>query len=785
MTAVIPLNSRTILGLNQEAYQQLRLALSLNLRRQLLIAVCDDTALQNELATRLEEDLGSPTVDAEPVEPAAPAVVNLWLDIQNPDLARQVVMWCKQHGINKAQAAAMPTFQILGIDRLTRHAPAVQNRFLASLAHLEPLLSRLELRLVLWVSRPWLRKIRQSVPEAWQLRNGLFEFAGDPAPLTPANSVDLPLRPARPTAAAPKASQKTSQIQPKGAQTAPATADLTAQVANFWTVLTEDLDALEQPTAPVEQKAEQKAEKSTDSRSQSQAAPTRQAPLQAPPAALTPPLTDHSYKDPDTNADSVRLHSSELQLTELNLADLNAAEFNPADSGSANVDPAQNPGAPIAVETPADTPSPVADDETQPEPTAAIADGQLMALWQHVQSLANQQAGPLTLARAYLFLGQTCRDRIEAGSSSPDLMSLAIEAYRQALPGLSAGSPDWCDGFNDLGSLYWLRSHSEPQPEAIAHWLLQSVQAYRQVLDHPQSQPSAEGLARLCSNLGTVHSLLANLQEPNYHLEQAVRAYHRALQQRPAEAYPLEYASLQNSLGAIHWRLAQQGNARSHLHRAITAYSEALKYRSAQVAPQEFAMIQNNLGIAYWSLAQHERPVFLLEQAVAAYQSALAYRTLTTDAAGCAATQNNLGTAYWDLAQHHTGSQQQSLWRQSLSAYETALDAARRSLSQSPPVPLSFDLWATFHSAGVVHDQLAQHTTEERLEARCNHLDQALLHYLSALEGWRSLPDRMALLKTALVHNVRLQYQLRGLEGQTAVLSKIPGELLPDILPQL
>ncbi len=68
MTAAVSLNSKTYLGHNQAAYQELRLALQLNLRRQLLLAVCDDAALQAQLVQRLETNF-SPLPETVPVAP--------------------------------------------------------------------------------------------------------------------------------------------------------------------------------------------------------------------------------------------------------------------------------------------------------------------------------------------------------------------------------------------------------------------------------------------------------------------------------------------------------------------------------------------------------------------------------------------------------------------------------------------------------------------------------------------------------------------------------------------
>jgi hypothetical protein len=48
-------------GQNQTAYLRLKLALSLSLRRQIFLAVCDDLALRNRIAARLYAELAYPS----------------------------------------------------------------------------------------------------------------------------------------------------------------------------------------------------------------------------------------------------------------------------------------------------------------------------------------------------------------------------------------------------------------------------------------------------------------------------------------------------------------------------------------------------------------------------------------------------------------------------------------------------------------------------------------------------------------------------------------------------
>jgi tetratricopeptide (TPR) repeat protein len=737
VAAVISLDTQTFLGHNQETYQDLHLALQLNLRRQLLLAVCDDVALQTQLARQLEVDLnpfvgrsGTATTGQSERSP----IVTLRLDTEKPDLVRQVLLWLKQHRLLKASAQTIPAFQILGLEQLTRRSPTIQNTFLASLIHVDALITRLDCRLLIWVPRPWMGKVQQAVPSFWRSRSGLFEFAGDPTPSDsatiqsalkfeprPTPSTPPPVTPSsdpaaqgrRQTQSAPPAqAQQTGPTSPHPA--GPGATPIYNGSQNLWTMLREDLSAFEQepqsPPAPASEPA----------------AASAQTHSPAPPASPSHPLPS------------------------------------PATTRAAPL-----PSAPVGL------------------PTELAQDEALIQLWQYAQTLEAQQAGPLTLAHIYLGLGQMSRDRIEAGTPTRTLLDFAINAYRRAVPGLVQGDGNWCDTLNDLASLYWLRSQQDEPTEAVIDWLKLSVSAYHQALQGPP--PNAETLLRLSSNLGTVYSLLASLTEPLTNLQQSCRAFGQALQYAPVETLPREYANLQNSLGAVYWRLAQLDQPQHYLRQAITAYTEALRDRNPQGAPLDYAMIQNNLGIAYWSLAQHEQPRQRLEQAIAAYHAALEFRTLAQSPSGCAATNNNLGTAYWDLAQQHRSPSAQRLTalQQAVTAYENALNAAETALQSAPASTLGFDLWATFHSAGVVHDQLAQALSDDQHNQRQQHLAQALRHYLMAYQGWQDNPPQLEVLVAALVYNIHLSFEILGLPGQQAVLSQVPGELLPQILAQL
>lgn len=815
MVAVISLNSQTFLGHNQETYQDLRLALQLNLRRQLLIAVCDDVGLQLQCAQRLEADLSPYPAkgnSAPSVRAGQSPVVTLRLDGSRPDLVREVLLWLKQQRRLQGSTQTIPAFQILGIETLTRQSPTIQNRFLASLVRVDALLTQLDCRLIVWLPRPWLGKIRQSVPGFWRSRSGLFEFAGEPTSPLPELAAGVPFSPQQP---APE------QFSPSAASRPSAGSKPDADSAHLWTVLREDLSGFEQrlppsppavaPTPPAQPVPEPQPVSPEPAPPAVPASTAAALPLPASPpsgpglSSLGVSLGDFTVVTDQPRVTVVMPPWGDLSLTDL-AQDLAQPEVAPGELADllqgppvSSSDPARSSQPdPLPIPVPAQAVSrsrpsePPVIEQTAPGqvirlPAELADDLEIVTLWEDLQTLAVQQAGPLTLARAFLALGQLSRDRVEADSQSMAMLDFAMAVYTPAIAGLPEGTTDWCDALNDLASLYWLRSQLETDSAVLVGWLNGSVEAYQQALGGGQHSASADTLSRIYSNLGTVYGLLATFTDPVPCLTDALGAYHQALRLNPPDRSPLDYANLQNSLGAIHWRLSQLDRPQPHLHGAITAYTEALRQRSPQTEPQEYAMIQNNLGIAYWSLAQHERPIFLLEQAIAAYQGALAYRTLATSAAGCAATHNNLGTAYWDLAQHQTKQPDRRLvsLEKAVAAYSAALDAAETALGQMPQPALGFDIWATFHSAGVVHDQIAQGLPADQLGRRQHHLREALQHYLLAYQGWRDDPPQLEVLAAALVYTVQLNFEILGIAAQQEVLSQVPGELLPKILRQL
>ncbi|MEL6878886.1 MAG: tetratricopeptide repeat protein [Cyanobacteria bacterium J06607_10] len=207
MIAIQP-KSRQILGVNQQAYQALKATMSLNLRRQLLIAVCDSTPLQAQLAAQLEADLSLDAVSMATPATALDSEFNggfssglsgggdggfngasavgqsvalerLMFDPDDAHLPRQVANWVRQKMMS---GQPLPQLQMLGVEQMTRQPAIVQNHFLRSLEKVEALLPRLNTSLLVWVPWPWLRTIQASSPTFWKWRSGVFEFVSDPTP---------------------------------------------------------------------------------------------------------------------------------------------------------------------------------------------------------------------------------------------------------------------------------------------------------------------------------------------------------------------------------------------------------------------------------------------------------------------------------------------------------------------------------------------------------------------------------------------------------------------------
>jgi len=679
---------------NRQIYKRLKLALSLGLRRQIFVAICDDLSLRNRLAGQLHGELRSTSSITPSHHSDFTNLVTLNINVNDPHPFAQISSWLAQNR-HSPITSSPPCFQFLGIERLTRQSPTVQQLFLRRLQSIERYLPQLDANVLLWLPRPWFHSIAQSVPEFWRWRTGVFEFEGEPTPLPPVGSIQ------------PEASPTVVTTQ--------ATEEATASFQDtLQTVLTQTFEdkldvGLLQDTIGHNGNSNGKVE-----------------PLIAP-----------------TNGKS-GANSNGKEM-------LGAVDFQSQET------PKQHQPNPFQSQA-----EPVKDSPNLP-----------------------QTASP---AEAYLQLGNHYRHAIEQGDTSEENLAIAIQAYEQALQWLDDTSPYVADILNDLGNLYWMLSRCPQETGMRLSYLEQGIQAYQLALTKLTAQDTPHTYAMIQNNLGAAYGDLARYKDVADNLELSIRAYEEALQYRNPDNDPLKYASTQNNLGTAYWHLAQHHSPVNNLQAAIGSYAEALCYYNSRSNATNWAMIQNNLGTAYWNLAQYEQPETWLELAVIAYQDALTYRTPEVAPAACAATQNNLGTAYWHLADRCVEAPQRraDYLRHCITAYELAIALAEDLAQHHPPTPVNFDVIATRNNLGLAHYQFA---TEPALgasqEDQSQHLKNALHQHIQACMAVAPQSDTYQTSLDYIIKTIRTFYQEQGISGQNLALSKIPGQLLPEILPRL
>jgi tetratricopeptide (TPR) repeat protein len=723
LTPVADISSRKVVGSNQQTYQRLKLALSLNLRCQVFIAVCDDLVLRDRIAAQLHHDLNRASRKSR-----CPNMVTMQLNLRDPNPAAQITRWLSQSPLFKVgdrdfasvrNSYPLPTFQFLGIEQLTRQPAAQQRRFLTYLEGIERSLSGLELSLLLWLPQPWFRSLSQSAPEFWRSRTGIFEFVGDP---TPSRAIDRSTRkPASPLAGRPKVVES---ILP-ASKTASSEADV-------WSILAADLAQLD-------------AANSTDD------------------LTSNPPLKlIHSRRE----SQAIAQEAAHLQKGKSSAVILEAPNH------SQQVPPSETA---------------TAEHEAKTTPHVPAPDQQSLSLVQQIEQLHQQQASPTALAEAYQILGNLYRDRIEQGDASPQNLLAAIQAYEHMSAWLPEASPFWADVLNDLGNLYWMLSRGTAEPTQALPRLQQAIQGYQRALTKINAESQTQAYAMIQNNLGAAYADLAHHQDAAENLNRSIQSYQEALSYRQPEAEPLRYASTQNNLGTTYWNLAQHQQPVANLKQSIAAYCEALQYYKSDQEPLNYAMLQNNLGTSYWNLAQHERPQDWLRLALSAYRHALNYRTIESAPVAFAATQSNLGTACLHMANHTAERELRfDYLQQAIAAYQSALAAAEQVAAGAQGTQLNFDLFATHNNLGLANYQLAidPHFALPGSE-QSTYLQSALHHHLQALQGWQHQPNLRQTTLSCIVQTVRACYSQHGIPGQNLALSMLPGHLLPEILPQL
>lgn len=725
--------------LNRQVYHRLKLALSLGLRRQLFLAVCDNLHLRNQVAARLHSTLAYPVgqvlyqpSDGQEISTSAyPRLVTLRLNLNEPNPIAQINQWLANYpppivGASKdtpGRPLPIPTFQIVGVEQLTRQAVASQRLFLHNLRLSEQYFSTQELSrflessMVLWVSRPWLSAIQQSAPQFWRWRTGVFVFAGEPTPTTHNSGYPEHF-----------SDSKTMDFQ-KFEQSILDKSDIEAEVRATDTTkvkFEDDLDLLTQTPVGNRTRTGQEALPSTSKLLTNQ---------------------PNQRKSTAQSGGNVSLSLSSLphiskELAELVLATINTKNLQQGDDS-----------------------------------------WQVQQLLLEIENLHSEEASDEALAAAYHHLGNLYRLRIEQGQSTLENLMVAIIAYEDAIT-YDENSPQLPDILNDLGTLYWMLYRIPPNSDDGKSYIEQGIEFYQLALKLISPETNSETYARVQNNLGTAYGDLARFYTPAENWQQAVLAYSEALRYRTVELDPLKYAACQNNLGTAYWHLAQYNQPVVHLKKAIASYTQALAHYNPKQEALKYGMIQNNIGTAYWNLAQHEQPRENLQQAIDVYCEALKYRTPAEVPSACAATQNNLGTAYWHLAKlsQTTKEIRQKLLQLCINAYEEAI-ALGNSLSSKS---LGFDLLAAHNNLGLAHYQLVtdQYFNGDQA-ARSQHLEAALNNHLQALKGLSKQPDAYQATFVYVVKTVKAFHNELGIQGQNFALSKVPGHLLPEILPKL
>ncbi|NET57754.1 MAG: tetratricopeptide repeat protein [Symploca sp. SIO2E6] len=754
--------SQKISSWNRQTYQRLQLALSLGLRRQLFVAVCDDLNLRNRLASKLHAELGTTSVTEPRETQDYPKLVSLNINLREPHPLRQIAQWFA-HQRKSEHPCWQPGFQILGVERLMEQTPEVQRLFLRNLQASERYLLKLESTLLLWLPRPWFYNIQQSVPKFWQWHTGLFEFEGEPTPLPPVGAVKPE------TSSTPK-------------RTYPATVPVSTKKATTVSFQEDLRKLLSEESVKLNQKALSLLPQLSEQQTNYQGNDLLWEMPQAKEDTLPMPLPE--FPVDVTLSDNTTQESEELK-----------------------------PEEPIDAALTGDL---VQQSSTETENSNLPFEEQLS----HLKPVIDD----VSLVDTYLELGNYYRHLIEQGDASRDNLQLALQAYEQALqwltegsnsiPGVVATNTPLSEILNDVGNLYWMLSRCPqptvdlPESSSTISYLEQSIQSYQLALTKLIAAEVPHTYAMIQNNLGAAYGDLARHQEPTANLEESIKAYQEALRYRDEENDAIKYASTQNNLGTAYWNLAQEQSPVTNLQAAIAAYTEALSpydLPSEQLEANDpldqkqttshpgtsslnWAMIQNNLGTAYWNLAQYEQPETFLDKAVVAYQAALKYRKPGVVPAACAATQNNLGTAYWHLADQLPDESEAKVeyLEQCIAVYEEAIALAQQLQQATPAVPVNFDLSTTHKNLGLAYYQLAtQPQFSLTQETRLAHLHAALNQQVQAITTASAESNAYQSALGYIIKTIRAFYRENGITGQNLALSNIPGNLLPEILPQL
>jgi tetratricopeptide (TPR) repeat protein len=792
--------SQVFSGQNQKAYLRLKLALSLGLRRQIFLAMCDDVALRNRLAARLYAELGyaspkpiavrataahaldtavsvasshdslfvvandgdSPSVPSTAPLPASlpyPRLVSLNLNLNDPNPMVQIAEWLAQYPPPKDTNARSrsPGFQILGIERLTRQPALVQKRFLNSLQQIEHYLSCLESPLLLWLPRPWLNAVKQSAPNFWNWHTALFEFEGDPTPvatvaarppahhtvstarLEPSVSGDCHQHIASPVV--PVQSAATVHIQEEAAAidlAAPPARNELPDGTQLHSALSDD--GLDKGTTAQTTETVEHSSTPLAPTSSASSAPVAKDDLWE---ILTHDLALLSQPKESQGLPSEPIAEEQPDPVVYATEAIVPAIAEPVQVADLAVPDLNAPSAASGNDQ-ANTVEPAGATALETKPIAAaiadpVAEPQLDTA--AIPSSQNQAA----LDLADLILAVVAEEDGDHPSSQNAQIIQALQQIEQ-LHLQEAPKATLLAAYQNLGNL--CRDRIE-QGYASSRHLLLTICVYEQTLQWLDDDSLL--WSDILNDIGNLYWMLARHEltsdDSLTYLEQAIAAYQQALTSTNPETRPHNYAMIQNNLGSAYGDMARFRPPAESLEQSVAAYEAALRYRQLHDDPARYAATQNNLGTAYWNLAQHQQPVRRLKQSIASYFEALRYYSPDCEPMHYAMIQNNLGTAYWNLAQQPqtnlgVGTAKgkdlsgADLLQRAITAYQAAL--VYRTLAAAPAAHA-----ATQNNLGTACWQLAillANQPEQRYEL----LQQAIASYKEAIAAVDYLSETKA-----------------------------------------
>ncbi len=494
-----------------------------------------------------------------------PQLVTLYLDPTHPDPVRSMQQWQQQHPPGTHQ----PHFQVLGVEQLTRQPARMQREFLAALEQLDTALPLWESSLVIWLPRPWLHAIRQSAVHFWQWHTGIFEFEGEPTPLSaipdrpPARVVSshpAPRQSATPALLRPPALPE----HPSGAEVLLRWQGVTAGDRTEPAVLSEAIAAYRQALRQRDLSEDERRDL-LEGLGHFHRCQARNLPATAADQAKTH-LHDslEAYRqllnrlDPETDALACSTTYHSLGLIYSDLAQHEA--------------PAVNLERAIAAYRAA------INRRGRPQP------GDRPALHWYASTANN--------------LGTACWN-LAQHHHAPENLQRAIAAYRKAL------------------DYYRREERREERRENRPEPGTPRIDSGTHLPDRDRLPPDAS-YGMIQANLGTAYLNLSQ-HDPNPDwLLRAIQAYQVALQYRTRHDRPAAYAATQNNLGTAYWHLAQRAvpqtapdgtvpqarrDRRTAWQAAAAAYAQALDVPNTVTLSFDRHATASQLGLVYYQLA--------------------------------------------------------------------------------------------------------------------------------------------------------------------------------------